>query len=381
MRNDKGKIVILLYVMAAIVLFLYSYTQVDLSLTLSRISLWQTIQQWFQNIGYYQRPLSTMLYGSILAVYFILYGFSISLIHKKQLSLRSLWYIILLSGLILWFSYPALSYDLFNHMFTAKTILVYHKNPYGVTPLQFTGVEPWLSFLHWTHVVSVFSPLWILLTLPAYILGFGYFLLIMWNFKFILVASYIAAVWAISKILKPEGDVKQALGMAIFALNPLVIIESLVNAHNDMLMMALALLAIVLYKKGKRWSSWLVLSLSIATKIITASLIPSFIARWNRTIALAFMIIGLIAFLAVARREIMPWYFLWIIPFIAILPDQFWLLIIGSGISLGLLGRYAPFLFMGDWNPPVPSIEAWATWVPIVISVGIVIFTRRLHKA
>ena len=47
------------YIVVSICLFLYSYTQVDLNLTLSRASTVQTIQKAFQYIGFYNRPVST----------------------------------------------------------------------------------------------------------------------------------------------------------------------------------------------------------------------------------------------------------------------------------------------------------------------------------
>src|SRR3989344_9375489 len=69
-----GRMLTLLYALGALSLFLYSYTQVDLGLTLSRATLWPTVQKWFQSIGYFNRPLSTVIYIFILAVFFVLFG-------------------------------------------------------------------------------------------------------------------------------------------------------------------------------------------------------------------------------------------------------------------------------------------------------------------
>jgi len=56
----------ILWVAASICLLLFSYTQVDLSLTLSRVSIYQTVEKIFQHVGYYQRPLAASLYIVIL---------------------------------------------------------------------------------------------------------------------------------------------------------------------------------------------------------------------------------------------------------------------------------------------------------------------------
>ena len=51
---------------------------------------------------------------------------------------------------------------------------------------------------------------------------------------------YLLAVKGVSKVLERVEPKHAVLGTAIFALNPLVIIESLVSAHNDIAMMAMA---------------------------------------------------------------------------------------------------------------------------------------------
>ena len=166
------------YIIASVFLFLYSYTQVDLSLTLSSSGLLQTIQKAFQYIGFYARPLSTTLYSLIVVFWFGLYAWSLGLAAKGKLTIPDVWKIVGLVTLLLVFSYPAFSYDLFNYVFTAKTVLVYHKNPYEIIPLQFAGIDPLVSIMRWTHLPSAYTPLWITLTLPAYLLGFGKFFLI-----------------------------------------------------------------------------------------------------------------------------------------------------------------------------------------------------------
>ena len=368
---------IILYAIIGILFFCYSYTQVDLGMTLSQVGVWQSMQKWFQHIGYFQRPLSTLLFISLISAYFMMYGWVLRAIQKKKISSKTVWTIILLTAGILVFSYPAFSYDLFNHMFTAKTVLVYHKNPYLVTPLQFAGVDPWLSFMHWTHVTSIYSPLWIFMTLFPYMFGFGYFLLLLWNFKILIVFFYLLAAWGIGKILENDGKIAQLTGIAIFALNPLVIIESTVSAHNDIVMMGLAIASIALFERKKLWS-WVLLSASIAIKMMTACLIPAYFLKRNRWVALVVMSIGLLLFLS--EREVMAWYLLWILPFVALLPAKWNLIILSSGVSLGLLLRYAPFLYYGNWDYPVPEIKIWVTAIPIaitaIIAIGRFIFLK-----
>ena len=356
------------YLFAVIALFLYSYTQVDLSLTLSRLSIYQTIEKSFQNIGFYQRPLSTGIFLFLVTVFYILY---VMALRTRKLPL---WRIIIPMTVILIFSYPAFSYDIFNYMFDAKTVLVYHKIPYTITPLQFTGVEPWLSFMHWTHIPSTFMPFWIVLSLPAYLVGFGYFLGILWGFKALMAAAYLVCTGFIWKILSDLDPQRRIRGTAIFALNPLVIFESLVSGHFDIVMMAFAMIAFYLYIHKKRFLSFVFLSFSAATKIMTIMLVPLFFVGWQRKWALAVITIGFCLFIGITKREILPWYLIWFIPWYALLPRIKWLTIIGTGLSIGYLLTYAPFLYYGDYNPPVPVIKLWVTVIPLVISVLFVVY-------
>lgn len=368
------------HIAASALLFLYSYTQVDLSMTLTEFSVWQRIQQAFQYVGFSQRTLSTALYAGIVSLWFVLYAVAVSAAGRGKLTASGVWRIALVITALLWLSYPAFSYDVFNYMFTAKTVLVYHKNPYLVIPLDFTGVEPWLSFMRWTHLPSAYTPLWILTTLPFYLMGLGYFLPILWSIKLIACLAFLWAVSLIGQILARIEPKKAAIGMAIFALNPLVVIETLVSGHNDILMMALVLWAVLLMLEEKKIASWLILSFSAATKLMTVFAAPVMVVCFGRTFKawrqwlLAAMTVGFI--LVCFNREVLPWYWVWIMPFVALLPSKRQIFILSVGASLGLLLRYAPYLYLGHWDPPVPVVKIWVTWVPITISAIIVWFKK-----
>src|SRR3989344_5687687 len=70
------------FVISGFLLFFYSYTQVDLSLTLSSAGILQSIQKAFQSIGYFQRPLATTIFVGITTLMFGLYGLLLRQIQK-----------------------------------------------------------------------------------------------------------------------------------------------------------------------------------------------------------------------------------------------------------------------------------------------------------
>lgn len=379
------------FIFIVISLFLYSFTQVDLNLTLSHISLWYAIQDFFQNIGYFNRPFSTLLYILIILSLFIFYFFILKLADKNKFSLKSFWQIVIISSLILLFSYPAFSYDLFNYMFDARIITKYGQNPYLHKALDYP-TDPWTNFMRWTHRYYPYGPFWLIVTVPLSFLGMGFFLPTMYLFKALIVASYLGTIFIINKILVKHSKANILSGLFFFAFNPLVIIESLVSAHNDMLMIFLAMLAIFLLFEKKYIGSIFFLLLSGAIKFATFIVLPLFILkivldrekkmRLNNFI-FAFLSLMLISLMAVIMRtQFQPWYLLYLIPFASLIAEKkfiSWPLII---MSFGALLLYIPYLYTGGYNTPIPfilnSIIIFFTIFAIIVFIVILLKNNRL---
>lgn len=348
------------------ILFLFTLTQVDLSLTLSPTSWWFGIQNFFQHIGFYERPTTTYWYVALLLALYMVYGILILYTYQRRISELFLWKLVGLTSVILIFSYPAFSYDIFNFIFYAKTIVVYHQNPYMVKPLDFVGIDPWLSFLHWTHRPSILPPLWTALTLIPYILGFNILLLTMWNFKILTTVFYVLAIYLLKRIMQKVDPKHTLLAMAFFAFNPLVIIESIVSAHLDIVMVALSYLFIFFLLQKKKTMALFSLALSVGIKYVTLVLMPLVWFGFNRTLLLVLMVIGFTA--VVYQVEVQPWYLLWILPYTVFFFDKKWIPITASFISFGFLLRYAPYFYYGHWNDPVPFIKDIVTYGAVILA-------------
>src|SRR3989344_8778023 len=120
-----NKIIFSLWLIGGFALFLYSFTQVDLSLTLSQASIFQQVQKSFQYIGWFNRPLSTYLYIGLLVYLFCLFAITVLQAGKNKFSAKSIWTIIIVVTIILIPSYNAFSYDLFNYIFDARIVSNY----------------------------------------------------------------------------------------------------------------------------------------------------------------------------------------------------------------------------------------------------------------
>lgn len=370
-------------------LFFYTFTQIDLSLTLSQASVWQTIQKNFQYIGYFNRPLSTAIYLLILSLMFVYYILFLKKAIRNKIKIKDFGILILLTSIVLAFSYNAFSYDLFNYIFDAKIVTHYHQNPYLHKALDYSG-DPMLSFMQWTHRVYPYGPVWLALTVPVSLIGFNVFLLTFFLFKFLIAGFYLGSVYLIYKINQKINSEKAVFNTVFFALNPLVIIESLVSSHNDVVMIFFALLGIYSFFLKKKILAIILIIFSSQVKIPSIGLIlpviVSFVPFKTQIDNNKFVILGVLSMFlamgyALTKLEIQPWYFLWILPFIALLKPNKYVIGASVGLSLGLLLRYTVFLYFGNWGGiGVPIRNSFTIITPIVFILIVFVQDKLLSS-
>jgi hypothetical protein len=68
-----------------------------------------------------------------------------------------------------------------------------------------------------------------------------------------------------------------------------------------------------------------------------------------------------------------PWYLLIVMPFASLIGKKYYIVIATFCMTLFALLEYVPYLYRGDWNPPVPTILNGLTVAGIVLSVIIAI--------
>lgn len=367
------------YFIVIIGLFFFSFTQVDLGLTLTEWSIWQVFQKFFQTIGYFNRPFATGWYVTLLFFLSIFYAVFLFLAHKKTITNSQSYIVVGVTSFILFFAYNAFSYDLFNYIFDAKIYTYYHQNPYEHNALEYNG-DPMLGFMHWTHRKYPYGLTWLATTIPLSYLGLGVLLPTIMLFKSIAFASYLGTAWYIKKILQKISPQNQLFGLLFFSLNPLVMVEALVSAHNDIFMLFLAVWSLYLLLEKKYIFSLLIIALSIGVKFATVFLLPVYFVvgfysfngkkiRWD-LVFLACVISMVVAVLAASiRTNFQPWYLLYVLPFTALLAKKYFVLIPGIIISLFALFEYIPFFYLGNWNPPVPTLLSTIRLVGIGLSI------------
>ena len=356
-----------LYTLSIFSLLFYSFTQIDLGLALTRFPQLFEIQRAFQSIGYFNRPLSAFLYVVIIALLFISYLSFLSLLKKDAISGKAFWRLVILTSIILTFSYNAFSHDLFNYIFDAKIFTLYGKNPYLHKALDFSG-DPMLAFMHWTHRTYPYGPVWLMVTIPLSYIGSQVFIITFLLFKILSGVSYIGSIYFIKKIVQRIEPGYALLSAAFFAFNPLVLVEGLVSSHLDMFMIFMILISLYFLINKTYLLAFVFLILSIGTKFATVFLIPVFLAvitvqymkekvPWNIVFVSSLSCLGL-SVLAASQKSgnFQPWYLLVILPFSALLVKNKYTSSATYIASVGALLTYIPYLYLGHWDKPVPEL-------------------------
>jgi len=328
---------------AYFLLFIFSYFWVDLNLTLVSWEPVNQVLEGLKRLGYFNRPLSSRLY---LIIILLLISIQVYLLFSRFVSKTSLKKLFLLAGgvaLIACLSYPFLSHDIFSYLFDAKIIWHYQQNPYQHSPAEF-GHDPWLRFMHWTHRTAPYGPVWLLYTLLPALFSFGRFSL---NFYILKLVNGLVFFLTGYLLLSFKNDKRV---FAYWFFNPFLLIELLVNAHNDLLMISLFLLSFVLWQKKKPgWSIFSLLS-SVATKFVTGLAAPLLFLKKNSSL-IAWGIFGLLVAFAWKIDQFQPWYFTWawvVFPLID-LSSFSWLMIFVFQALL-LVFKYQPYILTGSWE-------------------------------
>lgn len=392
-RVEKYLLLVQFTLYLALTIFSYAYVDLNLNFTTNPLILGFVSQ--LQKLGYYNRAVSTNLYIIFLAVAFFIFSLNISLFRQKKIGLKYLKLSVLLS-LIVVFAYPFLSSDIFNYMFDAKIITVYHQNPYTHKALDFPGDE-WIRFMRWVHRYSPYGPLWLGLSLIPTALGLGKFISTLFAFKIFIAAFHIVNAYLIYKILKIAAPSQALIGTALYALNPLVIVDGLANSHNDVVMAAFSLAGIYFLVINKKVQSYLSIILGSAVKYIPILSMPGYLAYFRAKnnykalviTNLAIFVIFTIAYSTVritvpfvsggaTQVQFQSWYLFWTLPYLALMPISASILAT-IVISFSALLRYVPFLHFGVWSQPATTeFMRFVITAPILLALIIYALSQKI---
>lgn len=409
MKRNHLFLLLAAYFATLLVYTLFSYSLTDPNLVLTNIPAYWNFQQWMWQVFYADKRLLITAYSLLIFIMFGIYWKLIQVLRNKELKLSVsdtiLSYLVLISPLFL--AYNALSHDVFNYIFNARMVVEYGADPHTTAALTFNG-DPWLRFMHNTHTAAPYGRGWTILSLAAYSLGFGKFLLTWLSFRLLAIISVIVAYLSLRyfsrQVLKKELKVAAA---ALVFLNPLFLIEVVANQHNDLWMIAAAAAGLALFISTimeKSISKPLLLAgvvlwlLSIYFKLATLVLAPIFILfvalrisknnieakyfssklkmlqpLFQRALAWITKIVNsyvpdmaaallFIPLLTSRAQQFHPWYLLWIIVWLPFMRIKLFreLIII---FSLTSMLRYLPWMYNDGYSAEILFQQKLITWI------------------
>lgn len=397
-----------LFALSLLIYTVFSFALTAPNLTLLNWAPYTQFQAWMWSTLFNNRPLLTYVYAAVIAgvfgAYFLL---------TRQLSSQSVWtkksglqwavrFVLLVSPALL--AANALSYDVFNYIFNAKMVAVYHANPHIQVALDF-ATDPWVRFMHNTHTPAPYGYGWTILSLLPYMMSGGKFLLAWFSFRLM---SLVSVGWlgAVLWTAIHHDTQRSPVTLALVFLNPLVVIEVIGNFHNDLWMMAPAVWSLVLIQPGapKTWTriagSLALLVVSISIKLASLALVPLWVVlltsdwhfslpvfqhswrersqllkTWWPVLASGLMFLPL---LTARSQQFHPWYLTWVLAWMPLFPrvNNKWLTVWQAFIwtlSVTSLLRYLPYLWQGNFTPEVVWHQKLITWIPALL-VGLVLF-------
>jgi hypothetical protein len=224
-------------------------------------------------------PWPTFIFTGLLLVASVIAGAATLQCLRAQ---RSTWrHLVLVLGgaalvggtLVLLPSMP--SDDIFSYVMYGRISALHHANPLLAMPAQFSG-DPFLSFVYWRDVRSVYGSVWLLtssgVTHLAEALG-GALATYVLLFKLLGLVCHLINATLIWLILGRVAPARRLMGTLLYAWSPLCLLEFGASGHNDALMAAFLLLSV--YLLVRRWEvlALVAFGLSVATKYVPVALL------------------------------------------------------------------------------------------------------------
>lgn len=185
---------------------------------------------------------------ALVGLYFVAYG----LVRRYNTGIGPILLFAVLFAICLGFMYPVNAADLFLYDFQGRTLVHHGENPYLHAPAEFTA-DPEAAFAPRPDLPAVYGPLWLWLEALVQRLRAEHRLQRLLLLKIVAVGAHVANSWLIWLLLRNKPSRQRVTGTLLYAWNPLILLETAGNGHNDAVMMTFVLLAVYCVQ----YSRWL----------------------------------------------------------------------------------------------------------------------------
>lgn len=228
--------------------------------------------------------LAGLGYGLLLLALFGLYWLAFRLVERGQAgpSLLFLLGTAVLFAIPLLQTYPINANDLFRYVIRGRITSVYGENPYD-TPPDAIASDPFLPLAgEWEDATSPYGPLWELLAAGVTGITQDNLLAGLLSFKLVGLLAHLACGWLIWHLLARTTPARQRSTTLLWLWNPALLLMFVVDAHNDVLMIAGQLVAVWFWRQKRPSLTLFFLLLAALVKPIGLLVIPFFaLAIWR----------------------------------------------------------------------------------------------------
>ena len=165
---------------------------------------------------------------------------------------------------------PLLSLDVFSYVSYARLEGLHDLNPYEFPPSSVPGDEALAFVEDWRDNISVYGPLFTIVSAPLAHLGVGG---AVWALKLVAGIGVLIVTLLVARLAAARGA-DPRLAAALVSLNPLVLVHVVGGAHNDALMAALLTAGVAAIAVGRQLSGGLGLIAAAAVKASALLVVP-----------------------------------------------------------------------------------------------------------
>jgi hypothetical protein len=184
-------------------------------------------------------------------------------------------------SIVLAFTYPLLSDDMFYGIAGGRTFGCYGQNPFAVPPARFTQ-DPFFPYTGWRDLTMPYGPLWVLISgFVAKVSDRGLLATVL-AFKALNVGLFLLTTGLLARLLARRTPRTALAGLVLWAWNPLVLVEIASSAHNDIVMITLIVVACSFAAARRPTPTLLALALAVAAKYVAVLLVPFFLIHFFR---------------------------------------------------------------------------------------------------
>ncbi len=236
-----------------------------------------------------QKIISTIAYVTIFTGLSIAYYLIIKYNKTIFISGEQVAKFILIISTIFFMMLPFTSTDIFYYMATGRSEAKYGVNPYYTSVAQLMQNEEYKEEAStdeilkkmpqvWKKTTIVYGPVWPLICKILSMISMGNLSFSLFIYKLFNLTLHLLNCYLIYKISN-----KKKIFALIYGLNPMVLLEGIVNVHNDMLSIFFILAALFFFiKKKKIVPAIILLSVATAVKYYAILLVPFLVIYYYR---------------------------------------------------------------------------------------------------